>query len=296
MRNFLNGEINNVQNDRLRRLRPEKFTPLETRKGPASREPKKSLTEFNDIHCHCLPALDDGPATMAESLALCRMLVAEDIATVVATPHQLGRFEGRNETVRVRQAVHDLNESLRSSGVPLKVVPGGEVRVDERICELLKADKILTLADGGRYILLELPHQIFIDIEPLITELASMGIQSIISHAEKNAPLVAQHQVLRRWLENSAGLQITASSLVGDFGPKVQKAAWKFLTSGWATLVATDAHDINGRKPRMRTAFDRISARLGKGLAHLVCVENPSRVINGQDILSVALYNQQEAD
>ncbi|NQT00580.1 MAG: hypothetical protein HQ580_01010 [Planctomycetes bacterium] len=275
MTNFLNGDVNNVRNDHPKRLRPEKF---------------------NDIHCHCLPALDDGPATMSESLVLCRMLVAEGIATVVATPHQLGRFEGRNETAKVREAVRILNKSLRNNNVPLNIVPGGEVRVDERICELLKADKILTLADGGKYILLELPHQIFIDIEPLLTELASMGIQSIISHAEKNAPLVAQHQVLRKWLENSAHLQITASSLVGDLGPKVQRAAWKFLTSGWATLVATDAHDINARKPRMRAAFDRISARLGKGLAHLVCIENPSRVVNGQDILPVALYNQQEVD
>jgi len=46
----------------------------------------------------------------------------------------------------------------------------------------------------------------------------------------------------------------------------------------------------------MRAAFGRINTRLGKDLAHLVCIENPSRVINGLDILPVPLYNQQEAD
>ena len=250
----------------------------------------------NDIHCHCLPGLDDGPATMSESLALCRKLVEEGIATVVATPHQLGRFEGCNEAARVREAVRSLNESLGNSNIQLKVVPGGEVRVDERICELLEADKILTLADGGRYILLELPHEVFIDIDPLLAELASMGIQPVISHAEKIAALATQHQVLLRWLEHSAHLQITASSLVGDFGSKVQRAAWHFLTSGRATLVATDSHDIKIRKPRMRAAFGHISARLGETIAHLVCIENPSRVINGQDIRPVSVYNQQEAD
>jgi protein-tyrosine phosphatase len=271
----VNGNTIDSQNDHFKRHKWEKFT---------------------DIHCHCLPGLDDGPATMAESLALCRRLVEEDIATVVATPHQLGRFEGCNEAARVREAVRSLNESLTNSGIPLKVVPGGEVRVDERVCELLKADEILTLADGSRYILLELPYQVFIDIEPLLTELASMGIQSVISHAEKITPLATQPRVLLRWLEHSAYLQITASSLVGDFGLEVQKTAWHFLISGWATLVATDSHDINGRRPRMRVAFGRISARLGKDLAHLVCIKNPSRVINGQDILPVSLYDQQEAD
>jgi len=271
----VNGNIIDAENDHLKKHRWQKFT---------------------DIHCHCLPGLDDGPTTMAESLALCRRLVEEDIATVVATPHQLGRFEGCNEAARVREAVRSLNEALTNSGVPLKVVPGGEVRVDERICELLEAGEILTLADNGRYILLELPYQVFIDIEPLLTELASMGIQSVISHAEKIAALATQHQVLLRWLEHSAHLQITASSLLGDFGSEVQKVAWGFLTSGWATLVATDSHDINGRRPRMRAAFGRISSRLGKDLAHLVCIENPSRVVNSQDILPVSLYNQHEVD
>ncbi len=251
---------------------------------------------FNDIHCHCLPGLDDGPSTMAESLALCRKLAEEGITTVVATPHQLGRFDGRNEAASVREAVDDLNETLRNNSITLKVIPGAEVRVDERIRQLLEADKILTLADSGRYILLELPYQVFIDTEPLLTELASMGIQSIISHAEKIAPLVKQNQVIHKQLENSTYLQITASSLLGDFGPEIQQAAWYLLTSGRATLVATDSHDTNFRRPRMRAAFWCISTKLGEDIARLVCVENPSRVINGQDILPVSIHDRQGAN
>lgn len=252
--------------------------------------------QFNDIHCHCLPGLDDGPATMADALALCQRLVAEGIATVVATPHQLGRFDGRNEAARVREVVSSLNKRLRTSNIPLKVLPGGEVWVDERIRQLVEADKILTLADAGRYVLMELSPQVFIDIEPLLTELTSVGIQTIISHPEKNAPLVAQPRVLFGWLQHSAHLQISAPSLMGDFGLEVQRAAWHFLGCGWATLVATDSHDIGVLRPRMRTTFGRLSAKLGEGLAHLVCVENPSRVINSQDILPVSLHNRLEVD
>ncbi len=43
----------------------------------------------------------------------------------------------------------------------------------------------------------------------------------------------------------------------------------------------------------MRYAFGLIIARLGETIAHLVCIENPSRVINGQDIHPVSVYNQQ---
>jgi len=231
---------------------------------------------------------------MAEALALCQMLFEEGIATVVATPHQLGYFDGCNDAVKVRDAVYRLNKKLRSGGIPLKVLPGGEVRVDERICRLLDADKILTLADGGRYVLLELASFVLIDIEPLLIELTSMGLKVIVSHPERNKPLVTQPRMLSKWLELSAHLQITASSLLGDFGPEAHKAAWNFLSSGWATLVATDSHDTNVITPRMRAAFGRISKRLGEDVARMVCIENPSRVINGQDIVLGRRHNQQE--
>lgn len=242
---------------------------------------------YVDIHCHCLPAIDDGPATMPEAIALCQALVKDGITKVVATPHQLGRFDGRNEAAQVREAVSILNGKLKSSNIPLTVVPGGDVRVDERICQLLETDKILTLADNGKYILLELPHEVFIDVEPLLVELASLGIQAIISHPERNFVFVQQPKILLKWLEHSTHLQITAASLLGDFGIMAQKAAWQFLSSGWASVVATDAHDLNIRRPCMKAAFEHISTRLGETIARLACIENPLRVLKGHDIQTI---------
>jgi protein-tyrosine phosphatase len=275
MTDSVNGNLNNIQND----------------------FPKGHIRdEFTDIHCHCLPGLDDGPVTMSEALTLCQVLATEDITTIVATPHQLGRFEGRNEAVSVREAVHNLNKQLRNNNIQINILPGGEVRVDERLCQLMEADEILTLADGGRYLLLELPNEVFIDIESLIQELASIGIQSIISHAERITQLIHQPDILNRWFEHSASLQITASSLMGDFGLELQRNAWYLLSSGWAAFVATDSHNINSRKPRMKAAFQSIIRNLGGDTAHLVCIENPSRVLNGRDIVSVSTYHQQEAN
>ena len=250
--------------------------------------------KFTDIHCHCLPGLDDGPETMAEAIVLCQRLVAEGIAVVVATPHQLGRFDGRNEAAKVRNATSELNGQLQKAGIRLTVLPGGDVRVDERVCRLLQTDRILTLADGGKYILLELPHEIFIDIKPLLTELAGLKVKAIISHPERHNALYKRHSTVLNWLDVGAHLQITASSLLGYWGPEVHRAAWQFLNSGWATLVATDAHDIDTRRPRMRAAFGRINKRLGEDLARLVCIENPSRVVSGQDILPISVRDQQE--
>ncbi len=246
-----------------------------------------SQQQFVDIHCHCLPAVDDGPATIADALSLCQGLVDDWITSVIATPHQLGRFSDCNEAALIREAVSILNEELKRNNIALTVLPGGDVRVDERICQLLEADKILTLADGGKYILLELPQQVFIDITPLLDELSSLGVQAIISHPERHPVLAAQPRILTDWIEHAAILQVTSASLLGEFGPIAQKATWYFLSSGLAALVATDSHDLDSRRPCMKAAFEQICNKLGRTIAQLVCIENPSRVLKALDIVPV---------
>jgi len=247
----------------------------------------KNRFNFIDIHCHCLPGVDDGPATKLEAFALCRALIEDSITSTIATPHQLGRFSGCNEAAQIREDVWVLNEEINRSNIPLTVVPGADVRVDERICELLEADKILTLADGGRYILLELPHEVFIDITSLLAELACLGIQAIVSHPERHPFLVNKPGILLKWRKLSAHLQVTSASLLGRFGTAAQRAAWYFLSSGWVSVVATDSHDLGVRKPCMKAAFERISVQLGENIARLVCIENPLRVLKGQDIVPI---------
>lgn len=250
---------------------------------------------FVDVHCHCLSGLDDGPVTMAESISLCRRLAEDGASTVVATPHQLGHFKDRNDAARVRQAVHHLNEALKDAGVRLAIRPGAEVYVDENICQLLADDTVLTLADSGKYLLLELPAQVSTDITGLLGELASRGVRCIMSHAERIAPFIARQWTLLGWLKYSAHLQITASSLLGVFGSRVRRIARDLLDLGLVSLVAADAHSTGSRRPRMSAAFDQITARLGEDTACLVCMKNPSRVICGRDIRVISQCSPREA-
>ena len=253
---------------------------------------KDNQTGFVDIHCHCLPGLDDGPRHMSESLELCKGLVDDGITVVIATPHQLGQFDGCNEPAKVRQSVSELNKELENNNISLTVMPGGDVRVDERLTNLIETDKVQTLADGGKYILLELPTRIFIDIEPLIIELSEKGIHSVVSHPERHHFLCENYDVLQKWLSHTAHLQITAASLTGDFGQEAQKAAWDFLSLGMVSFVATDAHNLHGRKPKLQIAYKEICENISPEMAHMVCIENPIRLLESREILSVPLHRK----
>lgn len=259
--------------------------------SPLTRTPVK----FVDVHCHCLPNLDDGPESMEEALALCRVLAADNVSTVVATPHQLGRFEDRTRADVIRRAVGVLNHALGERGIDLTVLPGAEVRVDERIDELLARGEILTLADAGVHVLLELPWDTLIDIEPLLAPCASRGVQIILAHPERNGPLLERPQMLGRWMASGVGLQVTAGSLTGQWGRYVERAAWGLVAQGGRTCIATDAHD-GVQSPGMTQALAAVAARWGGAAAFSLCVENPARVIRGEDLAPVSFGRNGSSD
>ena len=214
------------------------------------------------------------------------MLAKDGVEVVVATPHQMGRYGLRNEPEIIRRAVFDLNKELQRQDIRLEVLPGGDVHVDERLCELLSEDKILTVADKGKYLLVELPFEVFIDIEPMLRRFSGMGVNVIISHPERYVFSAISEEVLDRWSNYSVGFQLTAGSFRGDFGKKAQDLAWDYLHTSVPCCLATDSHDTRSRKPRMRQAYEMIAAKEGQQAATVVCVENPQRIIRSESMLS----------
>lgn len=257
--------------------------------GKWSGDQQKRLDHFAaprscDVHCHCLHGLDDGPATLADSISLCEALVADGITTVVATPHQLGRYDKLNSAQLVRRAVSELAAELLDRDIPLEIYPGGDVRVDERLPRLLDTGDVGTTADAGRHLLLELPHELYVDPLPTIDVLRERGLQPVLTHPERHAYLNGSIDLPRAWVAHGAVLQVTAGSLTGDFGRRALDHAWKLVHAGLIGLVATDAHDAQRRPPRMSAAIAALTQNVGPDAARRLAIDNPLRVIEGQTI------------
>jgi len=234
---------------------------------------------FLDILCHCLPGMDDGPQTINESIALCKAIVEDGVSTVIATRHQLGSYDGQNVAEIIRCKVKELNSVLQNDNISLIVLPGADIRIDERIIDMLKCDNILTLGDPGHHLLLELPDYIIFDISPLLLTLADHGIQAILSHPERHTFLARNTEYVRPWLKAGASLQVTAASLLGDFGPEAENAAWQYLSIDPNVIIASDAHNVNTRKPKMTESYQRVEHRLGRLRSGKIYYDNPARLI-----------------
>jgi protein-tyrosine phosphatase len=200
---------------------------------------------------------------------------------VMATPHQLGPYDGRNAPGEVRAAVAALSAVLVAEAVPLRVLPGADVRVDDRLSDLLAAGRLSTLGDGGAFLLLELPHESLVDLTRPIADLTARGITPILTHPERNESLGRRPEPMVPWLAAGMVLQVTAGSLLGQFGPLAERAAWQMVEAGQVALVATDAHDAAQRPPSMTGAIAALSKRVGHAVARRLCIENPMKVLAG---------------
>lgn len=238
------------------------------------------MPEFVDIHCHCLPGIDDGPADMAQAVALCRKLGAEGVRTVVASPHQLGPYAHQNTAARIQPLREALQRELAAAGVELMVLAGADVRVEDELLELLDRGEIVTIDNKRKWILLEMPNTLALDITPILEGLKARGIHAVLTHPERYDWVDGVFKHILRWRQAYGMLlQITAGSFVGAFGPLSQRRAWQWLESGLVDVVASDAHDVQRRPPLLQAAWDAISSRCGEKVAQRVMCSAPAQVI-----------------
>jgi protein-tyrosine phosphatase len=239
---------------------------------------------FVDIHCHLLPGIDDGAKDWDESLAMARLAADDGLTTIITTPHQLGSF-GRNRGDDIRRHVHELQERLDDARIPLRVLPGADVRIESGLFEPLKSGDVLTLGDHRRHVLLELPHDLYLPLEPIIDELARHKMFGILSHPERNEGILRRPEIVAPLVDRGCLMQITAGSVCGSFGPDVQQISEWLLTEGLVHFVATDAHGSRSRRPLMRPAYQRVAELTSPTMANELCSENPAAVAEGRGIL-----------
>ena len=238
---------------------------------------------FVDIHCHLIPGIDDGANNVAQSLEMARMAVGDGFTTVIATPHQLGNF-ARNAGSTIREAVAELQQTLDENDVPLRVLAGGDVRIEPEMVPQILAGEVLSLADLRRHVLLELPHELYLPLEPVLAQLKRSGMVGILSHPERNHGIMADPAIVAPLVKEGCLMQVTAGSLLGTFGPHSRRVAEWMLERGLVHFIATDAHGPKSRRPLMRRAFDRVAELAGRATAIDLCCRNPACVAEGSDV------------
>jgi protein-tyrosine phosphatase len=226
-----------------------------------------------DIHCHILPGLDDGPRTLATSLAMAERAAADGIQTIIATPHTDGIRVGRKN---VAAAVEELNLALQRASIPLAVYPGYEIPF--HLAEVLAG--IHTLADGGRFVLIELPPlHVPLGVQDTFLGLIAQGLIPILAHPERNEAVVQNPELLRPLVDNGTLIQITAMSITGGMGVDVRRCVQYLVKKGMAHFLATDSHSPTFREPVLSPAVRAVAKLVGPSRASELVEDTPRQIL-----------------
>lgn len=200
-----------------------------------------------DLHCHILPGVDDGAATMEEALAMARRLADDGVTHVTATPHFNPAI--RVPRTEVLRQVKRLNTELGRAGVPLAILPGSEIQVTDTALFRRERSAGLhcLLGDGQRFALLEFPwrgRNYPADAPELVRWLAGEGVTPILAHPERTPYLADDADELRELAEAGGWFQVTVDSLLGQHGPRPRAVAEEILRDFPEVVLATDAHNL----------------------------------------------------
>ena len=214
---------------------------------------------------------------------MARMAVEDGIVAIITTPHQLGPFR-RNDGNRIREQTEEMARRLRTTRIPLRVLPGADVRIEPDLIDGLNSGEVLSLADRHRHILLELPHELYFPLESLIDSLRANGMTGILSHPERNQGILSNPEHLAPLVDAGCLMQVTASSLLGEFGRASLKLAERMLREGLVHFLATDGHGVKSRRPRLHNAKVRAAEITNQHVADTLCRDFPQRVAGGKEV------------
>lgn len=234
-----------------------------------------------DIHSHILPGVDDGARTLDEALDMLRMAVDGGVTIQVLTPHiHFGRFE--NQKADLQRRFETFQEQVDEANIKIGLQLGSEVRIGSEIMQLVAQDAIPALGEyhGKKTFLLEFPRiDVPVGYENLVKWLIAKNYLPIIVHPERNQTFVCQPQKLQTLIDMGCPLQITASSLTGLFGDEAQQNAEKLLIAGNVSAIASDCHNLKGRKPNLIEGVARAKQLIAESDANYLVNGLPLQLI-----------------
>lgn len=237
-----------------------------------------------ELHFHCLPGLDDGPADWDGAVALCRAAAREGTTRIVATPHVL-RGDWINEDVAARDhLVARLNDLL--GGEPA-ILPGCEYFFSTEAVALLDRGDLgpLTGLNRSPYLLIELPPEAPpSSAESVFHEFRIAGWTPVIAHPERHAAFRREPERLERLVAKGALCQLTAGSLLGEFGERAARASEDFFARGLVHFVASDAHNLDRRPPRLTAAREFVRRYWGAEAEAGLFEANPAALLASEPI------------
>ncbi len=212
-----------------------------------------------DIHTHILPGMDDGSASLKESLSMARESARQGVRLLAATPHFYATQEAPEGFLRRREKSLALLESVWQDGFPILLV-GAEVRFFDGISRVEEVSR-LTL-DHTRILLLEMPFTVWSGrmVDEVLELQRRRGFQVLLAHIERYLN-DQDSQVWDTLRQNGVWTQCNANFFLRW---QTRRKAQGMFKKGEIQMLGSDTHNMTTRPPNLALAREALVKALGR--------------------------------
>lgn len=238
------------------------------------------LGNMIDLHCHILPAVDDGAPDMDTAVSMAQCLAAVGFTQVAASPHYGEGPGGDVPPALGAERRAQLTERLAAEELPLQLLANAEHHVTPLLFERLRQRQGVPVGGTGAWILVELPWSAIPRPEDVLFRLQLMGHRLLLAHPERYSYLNAD--AIQRLEERGVRMQLELGSFVGVYGDRAQKRAMGLMKDGLAHVLATDLHRPKQADIWLAEALAYVRKRFGPDALSLALERNPQAIINNE--------------
>ena len=233
-----------------------------------------------DMHCHLLAGLDDGPRTMEAAVEMCAIAYAEGVRLMAAGAHQNERWKDNTPAV-IHQATGALEQALRDQGIAMSVFPCAEVMAHPQTSEHWRAGNLLSVADRKEYLLLEMPHGVFVELLPTVRRLRAFGLRPILAHPEREPRFLHEPGEIEALIEAGCLVQVSSRNVTDPKTAADGRALKDWFRRGIVHVLGSDGHSVHRRPPHLAEAYRRISEWLDPAQADRIASGNGLAIVHG---------------
>ncbi len=232
-----------------------------------------------DIHCHALYGVDDGANNIETSLAIIKKEYDDGVRLLCLTPHYNPGFFGEFDKSAAQAHFAELEERCSELYPDLRLFYGNELCYHVDCVDAISKGECCTLADT-QYVLVDF-HGIESagTIKKSLMQLFSSGYIPILAHVERyNGFFDNGAAKLIELVSNGILVQVNAESVLKE-KKSLFKPIRRCISKGLISFVASDAHNMESRKPMLAECRAYLESAVGKAATQAVLYGNAAAIL-----------------
>lgn len=192
------------------------------------------LEGSKDCHSHILFGVDDGIATLDQSLEVLDFLEKSGVKDLWCTPHVMEDVP--NTTARLQERFAQLQQAYKGA---INLHLAAEYMLDSVFEQRLEDNDLLPLYDD--VVLVETSTGAPpINLIEILQRMMSKGYRPMLAHPERYRYLTMNDY--ERIESYGVYYQLNLASVLGFYGESAQKKAMMIMKNGWYKIVGSDCH------------------------------------------------------